>query len=306
MASRSSRAPRLRHLAAVLDRSFLRELLSTMGKLNLQTFAVGIAYGAVFALVPMIVLLVLLLGAFGAQDLADRAITQLAEVIPADATDLVREQINSAIRSTGAGTVGVGAMVSIGIALWGASGAMRTVINALNVVHRVEEGRSFVKNVAVSIALAIGAIVTIAVTIAVIVLGDEVARTVFDILGIGGAADAWNAIRWPLLVLIAWAAVAATYRFAPASRICGGFATPGTVVATLGWVGFSVLFSWYVGNIATLNATWGSVASVIVLLLYLQYTALIVLLGALVDVVLDDRGHEVAGLRRYVRRLTRH
>jgi membrane protein len=301
--AKATRAPGLRQLVEVVDRSFLKELFGTMGSLNLQTFAAGIAYGAVFALVPMIVLLVLVLGAFGAQDMADRAIAELADVLPADATSLVEEQVHSAIRSTGSTTVGIGALVSVGIALWGASGAMRTVIGALNVVHRVERGRSFVANAVTSVLLAIGAIVAIVVTIAVIVLGDDVAHTAFGIVGIGGAADAWNVLRWPLLVLIAWIAVASAYRFAPATRICGGFATPGTVVATLGWVGFSVAFSWYAGNIATLSATWGSVASVIVLLLYLQYTALIVLLGALVDVVLYDRGHRVEGLRAFVHRI---
>jgi membrane protein len=80
----------------------------------------------------------------------------------------------------------------------------------------------------------------------------------------------------------------------------GGLLTPGTLVATFGWVGFSALFSWYIGGIGDMSATWGSVAGIIVFLLYLQYTGLIVLLGALIDVQLWDQDHPPSRLRRWL------
>lgn len=291
-------SPRARDITDVADVQFFKTLASRLGELHLQAFAAGLAYGAVFALVPTLVLLVTLLGVFNARGLVDRAMEQLATVLPADATALISEQLTSIATTNDEQAFGVGAVISALVALWGASGAMRRVMEALNVVHRVEEARPFLQKVLVSAMLALGAIVTIAMTIAIIALGGGAAEAAFDIIGMSGSETVWNWLRWPLLLVIAWAAIALTYRFAPAARLVGGILTPGTIFATVGWVGFSVLFSWYVGGVGDMSATWGSVAGVIVFLLYLQYTGLIVLVGALVDVVLWDMEHPPSRLRR--------
>ncbi len=294
-------SPRTRDISDVADVGFLRTVGSRIGELHLTTFAASLAYGAVFSLVPTLVLLVLLLGVFNAQDLVSRGIDELGTALPADAIDLIETQLQAVASTTDQEAFGVGVLVSALVALWGASGAMRRMMEALNVVHRVEEARSFPKKVVVSVLLAIGAIVTIAITVAVMVLGGGFAETVFDVVGISGAETVWSWVRWPLLVAIAWLGIASAYRFAPAARRCGGFATPGTLIATFGWVGFSLLFSWYVGGIGDMSATWGSVAGVIVFLLYLQYTGLIVLVGAVIDVVLWDRDHATSRWRRMLR-----
>jgi membrane protein len=295
------RAPRIRELVGTLDLAFLRELVARIGSLHLGAFAAGLAYGAVFALVPVLALLVLLLGLFNAESLVARAIDQLQDVLPPDALSLIEDQLLSVAATEQSGSYGVGVLFSVGVALWGASGAMRRVIEALNVVHRVEDTRSFVRRLVVSVLLAVGAIVTLAAMVAIMVLGGNVAERVFHVLGIGGAAGTWDWLRWPLLLALAWLAVAVAYRFAPASRVCGGFATPGTLVAIVGWVGFSVAFSWYVGSVGSFDSTWGPVAGVIVFLLYLQYAGLIVLVGAAIDVLLWDRLRPASGLRRVLR-----
>lgn len=294
-------APRAREIKDVADVGFLKSLLARMGELHLTTFAAGLAYGAVFSLVPMLVLLVTLLGIFRAQDLVDRAIDQLGTALPADATQLIATQLTSITASRDTGSFGVGAAISVLVALWGASGAMRRVMEALNVVHRVEENRSFVSKLLQSVLLAIGAIIILSATVLVIVVGGDVADRVFDVIGLSGGAATWNVVRWPLLLVISWFGIALAYRFAPASRQVGGILTPGTLFATFGWLGFSALFSWYIGGIGDMSATWGSVAGVIVFLLYLQYTGLIVLLGALIDVQLWDREHPPSRLRRWMR-----
>jgi membrane protein len=102
------------------------------------------------------------------------------------------------------------------------------------------------------------------------------------------------------MLVLAWAGIAGAYRFAPCTRQVGGLATPGTIFATVGWVLFSVAFSWYVGGVGSVDATWGSVAGIIVLLLYLQYAGLIVLLGALIDVELYDAHRSTSRVRRWL------
>jgi membrane protein len=294
-------SPRAREIKDVAQVRFIRGVVKRMGELHLSAYAAGLAYGAVFALVPMLALLVLLLGLFNAVDLVDRAMAELRTVLPAEMTKLLRDQLTSIAKTNNDGGLGVGVFVSAGVAIWGASGAMRRVMEALNVVHRAEETRSFVRKLGVSVAMALGAIVLIVATLLVTVIGGAVATRVFGVIGLGStAAAAWTWVRWPIMLVLAWAGIAGAYRFAPCTRQVGGLATPGTIFATVGWVLFSVVFSWYVGGVGSVDATWGSVAGIIVLLLYLQYAGLIVLLGALIDVELYDANRTSSRLRRWL------
>ncbi len=295
-------APRARELRQVADIGFLRAVIRRMGELHLPAYAAGLAYGAVFALLPMLALLVMLLGVFNATGLVAEGMSQLGAVLPADATELIDHQLTSIATTHDQGAFGVGVIVSALVALWGASGAMRRVMEALNVVHRAEETRSFIRKLGVSITMAFGAILIIVATLLVTVLGGEAAARVFEVADLGESAkDAWLVLRWPVLLVLAWAGIAGAYRFAPATRQVGGLLTPGTIFAVVGWVLFSVAFSWYVSGIGDMSASWGSVAGVIVFLLYLQYAGLIVLLGALIDVELFDRGRPTSRLRRWMR-----
>ena len=294
-------APRAREIRQVTDVGFLRAVVRRMGELHLPAYAAGLAYGAVFALLPMLALLVLLLGVFNATSLVSDAMAQLGAVLPADATALIDEQLTSVAETSDQGGFGVGAAISALVALWGASGAMRRVMEALNVVHRAEETRPFLRKLGVSVVMAVGAIVIIVATLLVTVLGGEAASRVFEVVGLGETAeDAWLVLRWPALLVLAWAGIAGAYRFAPATRQVGGLLTPGTIFAVVGWVLFSLAFSWYVSGIGDMSAAWGSVAGVIVFLLYLQYAGLIVLLGALIDVELYDRERPTSRLRRWL------
>lgn len=295
-------APRARELRHVTEVGFVRTLIRHTGELHLPAYAAGLAYGAVFALVPMLALLVTLLGVFNATGLVAEAMFQLGAVMPADAAELIDQQLTSIATTHDQGSFGVGAVVSALVALWGASGAMRRIMEALNVVHRAEETRSFVRKLGVSLAMALGALVIIVVTLLVVVLGGDAASRVFEVVDLDETAkDAWLVLRWPVLLVFAWAGIAGAYRFAPATRQVGGLLTPGTIFAVLGWVLFSAVFSWYVSGIGDMSATWGSVAGVIVFLLYLQYAGLIVLLGALIDVELFDRQRPTSRLRRWLR-----
>lgn len=297
--TQSAGAPRAREITNVANIGFLRAVMRRMGDLHLPAYAAGLAYGAVFALLPMLALLVMLLGVFNATGLVAEAMGQLGAVLPADATDLIDEQLTSVATTHDQGSFGIGAIISALVALWGASGAMRRVMEALNVVHRAEETRPFLKKLLVSITLAIGAIVIIVTTLLVTVLGGEAASRVFEVVDLGETAeDVWLVLRWPVLLVLAWAGIAGAYRFAPATRQVGGLLTPGTIFSVVGWVLFSLAFSWYVSGIGDMSASWGSVAGVIVFLLYLQYAGLIVLVGALIDVELFDRNRPTSRLRR--------
>lgn len=299
----SQETPTLARTRDIADVGFLKRLVARIGELHLQAYAGGLAYGAVFALVPTLALLVLLLGAFNAVGLVDRTISELRGVLPADALGLVETQLTAVAETDSSSGYGIGAVFSGLVALYGASGAMRRIMDALNVVNGVEEGRPFLRKLAVSIGLAVGAVLLVVATLVIMVVGGGFASSVFEVVGLGDdAATAWSWLRWPLLVVLAWAGIATLYRYGPAQCRVGGLTTPGTLVATASWIGFSLLFSWYVGGIGNVSAAWGSVGGIIVFLLYLQYVSLIVLVGALIDVELGVRPSLAQRVRERLRR----
>ena len=296
-------SPRVREIREVASVGFLKELVARMGSAHVGAFASALAYGAVFAIVPLLALVVSLLGVFNATDLVNRAMGELGAVLPADMTQLIDVQLSSVASTNDRGAFGLGVIIATLVALWGVIGAMRRVMDALNVVHRTEETRPALHKFGTSFLLAIGAIIIIVSTLVIITVGGSAAERVFDVIGFGdSAASAWSIVRWPALLAIAWLGIASLYRFAPAARQVGGIATPGTLVATVGWVAFSVVFSIYVGTVGSMSATWGAVAGIVVFLLYMQYAATIVLLGALIDVLLWDRSRPTSRVRRWLRR----
>lgn len=284
-------APRMGDLRQLTHMSFLKQVGAGIGANHLTAYASALAYGAVFAIVPLIAVLVSLLGVFNAVGLVSRAMDELRGVMPADVLSLLDTQLSQVADSHHSGTLGIGAIISVLVALWGVSGAMRRMMEALNVVEGSDpDPRSKVKRYAVSLALAVGAVVLIVAALLVIVVGGGIADRLFSIIGIGDtAATVWSVLRWPAFVLLALVGVGLLYRSASGTRTYRNVITPGALVGTFGWVAFTALFSLYVRSAGSFDAAWGAVAGVIVFLLYAQYTGMILLIGALVDAQLKDR-----------------
>jgi membrane protein len=284
-------APRIKDLRELKRVSFLKELGAGMGEHHLSSFAAALAYGAVFAIIPLIAVLVSLLGIFNATDLVNRAVDELRGVVPGDVLSLINTQLTQVADSKNAGALGVGAIISVLVALWGVSGAMRRMMEALNVVEGSDpDPRGKVKQYAVSIALAIGAVLLIISALLVIVVGGGAADRIFSVIGLGDtAATVWSILRWPAFVVLALVGVGLLYRYGPGTRTYGNVLTPGAIVGTVGWVLFTAVFSIYVRLAGSFDASWGAVAGIVVFLLYAQYTGMILLIGALLDSKLKDR-----------------
>jgi membrane protein len=261
---------------------------------HLLAFSGALAYGTVFALAPILVLIVLSLGVFGAEDLVLRAITELRPLLPAQMLDLLETQLTKLVQTDQSAELGTGLAISALVAIWGASGGMRRMIEALNAINRVEERRRAISRLGLSVILALGEIVLVVLSLAVVVIGDDVAERVFAVVGLGSeAAEIWDTVRWPVLVVFLWIGIVLVYRIGPDQRKIDRVITPGTVIAAGGWALFTAGFSFYVGA-ADLFSAWGAIAGALILLLYLQYVSLIILLGAQIDVIIAERTSRLA------------
>ena len=172
-------------------------------------------------------------------------------------------------------------MLSLLAVLWSVSSGVQGLVKALNVVYDERESRGFVKLRGLSLLLTLGAIVVAVVALVLI----AVFPGVVDNLGLGQAGKlAASVVRWVVLALLVLVALAVVYRFAPdRANPRWRWVSGGAVVALVLWLLGSIGFSWYVDNFGKYNQTYGALAAVIILLLWLFLSSFAVLLGAELD-----------------------
>jgi membrane protein len=174
--------------------------------------------------------------------------------------------------------VSVTLVVAILIALWSASGGMAALVTGLHVAHEEDEPKSFVVKRGKALALTLGAVVVLGIVVWLLAFLPPFIEEV----GLGDAGRlVFSILRWPVLAVVMVVALGLLYRIAvPGSR---SLVTPGAVAGTAVWLGASVLFSFYTANFASYSKTYGTLASIVVVLLWLFLSALAILLGAEVD-----------------------
>ncbi len=255
---------------------------------HVMAFAGNLTYKALFAIFPFFTFLLSLLGLFNATGLVNTMLNRLSGVLPSSATTFIENQLIPITRSQADSAFTIGAIVSILLALWGVSGAFRSVMEAMNVMYEVEEDRPFWKQYGISIFISLAVIVLMLTALAIVVFGSAFGGGLADAVGLGSAFQAvWSVVQWPILACIVLFAFAVIYYFAPAAKQKWRWISPGSILAFVFWLAFSLLFSFYVGNFSSYNETYGSLAGVAILMLYLYYSAVIMLIGAEMNQVIE-------------------
>src|SRR5215208_6842822 len=183
---------------------------------HLAAFAGNLTYKGLFALFPFFVFLLSLLGLFGAPDLLQTLIEQARGVLPQGAIDFLEGQLLSIAGNKAQGAFTAGALVSILLALWGISGAFRSVMEAMNVMYEIEEARPFWKQLLISVFLSLGVAALLLFALVLVVFGPEIGGAVADAVGLGSVFQlVWNIVQWPVLIFLVVFAFAVVYYYAP-------------------------------------------------------------------------------------------
>jgi membrane protein len=244
---------------------------------NVPILAGGVAFFAFLALFPAMIAALTLYGLVADPAQVAQQVQGLAGALPESARPIITDQL-AAVTSSSNGALGIGLIVSLVAALWSASAGTMNLMRATNLAYDEEESRGFLKLRGTALGLTLAAVVFVLLTVALV----AVVPALFDALGLGGAGLVIaQVVRWVLLVGLVVGALAVVYRVAP-DRDAPRFrwVSTGAVVATVLWVIGSVAFSLYVDNFGSYNKTYGALAGVIVLMLWLYLTSYIVLLGA--------------------------
>jgi membrane protein len=264
--------------------AILRRVMAEVKEDNVSLLAAGVAFYAMLAIFPAIIALVTVYGMVADPAEVESQVSEFAKGLPSGADELITQQLTNVVNA-GEQALSIGLALSLLAVLWSASGGVQGLVKSLNLVYDERETRGFVKLRGLSLLLTLGAIVVAVVALVLI----AVFPAVIDDLGLGEAGRLAASIgRWVILALLVLAALAVLYRFAPdRANPRWRWVSWGAVVALVLWLLGSFGFSWYVDNFGKYNQTYGALASVIILLLWLYLSAFAVLLGAEFDAEIE-------------------
>jgi membrane protein len=267
---------------------FFKLTYKEMNEDHVMAFAGNLTYKGLFATFPFFTFLLSLLGLFNATDLVNTMVDKLSGVAPQSTTKFIEGQLLGITQSQAESAFTFGAIISILLALWGVSGAFRSVMEAMNVMYEVEEDRPFWKVYGLSIFMSLAVIVLLVGALVLVIFGESIGVRVADLVGLGAVfATLWSIVQWPVVALVVLFAFALIYYFAPAAKQRFRWISPGSILAFVFWLIFSLLFSLYASIAGSYNETYGSLAGVIILMLYVYYSALIMLIGAEINQVIE-------------------
>ncbi len=239
--------------------------------------AAGVAFYAFLALIPALAALVSVLGLFSQEQDANEVIDDLFGALPDEARTLLSEQLGT-ISAQSSGSLSFGLIVGVVLSIWAASGAVGQLIEAVNIAYDETETRSWFVRKAMALGLTFGAVLVVALAVFVVVGFPNL----IDDTGLGiGMRRLLNILIWPVLGVAFALGLAVLYRVAP-DRSDGHWkwVSVGSVFAIGAWVLVTFGFRVYVASFGSYNETYGSLAAVVVLLLWMWLTAVIVMLGA--------------------------
>jgi membrane protein len=243
--------------------------------------AAALTYYALMSLFPALLLAVSILGLVGQYPATyDAILGYLRDVVPPSALVPLDSSLRAALQQKGTATTTL--VISVVVTLYGTTGALEAARRALNVVFEADGGRRFLTRKAIDVVSTVVLMALILVSLVLVFVGGSLAEDLLGFLGLGSTVvEIWNIARWPAAVAVAMLVFSFIYYVTPDVRQRSfRWVTPGAAVGVLLWLGASVGFSIYVGQVADVGALYGAFAGAIVLVVWLWLTNVALLFGA--------------------------
>jgi membrane protein len=259
---------------------------------NITDRAAALTYYGVQAIFPGILVLVSLLGLIG-RSATQPLITSLAGALPS----APRQILLHAVSRLQGGHTAAGILTAVGIlaGLWSTSSYVAAFMRAANAIYKVPEGRPAWKTLPLRLGVTLVLMVLLIASALIVVVSGGLARHIGQAVGASSALlTAWTYAKWPVLLCFVVIMIALLYWASPNARRGFRWITPGAVAAVVVWMAASGLFAVYVANFGHYNKVYGSIAGVIIFLIWLWISNTAILLGAAFNAELE-RGRAIVG-----------
>ena len=259
--------------------SVLKRTFKEFSNDNISDWAAALTYRGVMALAPGLLVLVSILGFLG-KDTASSLLNNVGQIAPGGVHTVLETMIKNVQGQKG--KAGLAAIIGIVLALYSASSYVSGFMRASNAIYEVGEGRPIWKTLPIRMGITIAMVILILLSAVIVVISGPIADKVGSAIGIGHTAlNVWNIAKWPVLILLVGLMLAILYWAAPNAKQPGfKWVSPGGILGVVIWILASAVFALYVSKFGSYNKTYGSLASVIVFLVWLWITNVAILLGA--------------------------
>lgn len=241
---------------------------------RLTVVAGSVTYYTLLAIFPALGAFVSLYGLIADVAAVEQQLAQLATIFPPEAVRLVGEQMMR-LATGRPGGLSIAFVASLLVSLWSASAGMKSLFDGLNIAYDEDEKRSYLWRTILTYGFTAALIVFLAVVSGILVA----APLVLEAAHLRG--DLLIALRWPLVFLVATAAFTIVYRYGPSrTKARWRWLTVGAAAAAAAWMIGSAGFSFLLNNVASLDATYGSLGAVIGFMIWVWFSVMVVLMGA--------------------------
>jgi membrane protein len=252
--------------------------LSEFKKDILQDRAAALTYYGIQAIFPGLLVLVTLLGLLG-KSVTQPLMTNLTAAAPKAVQQTIQHAVSN-LRSNHS-SAGVLAIVAILVGLWSASGYVAAFMRASNAIYDVPEGRPAWKTYPLRFGVTLLLVVLIAASALMVVVTGSIARRVGQVIGASSVLlNTWNIAKWPVLLILFSLMLSVLYWASPNAKRRFRWVSPGALLAIVVWLIASGLFALYVANFGHYNKVYGSIAGVIIFLIWMWISNVAILFGA--------------------------
>ena len=271
---------------------------------DVPSLAAQQAYYFFFALFPALLALISFASFFPIANLIDEVVRMLRNVAPGDVVDIVRDQIRKISESDSGGILTFAFLFT----LWSSSNALLSMVTTLNAAYGVRDSRPWWKTRLIAIALTVGLALFILISMTLIIAGPPLATRIAENVGLSDAFMwLWYLVQWPLVFTLVATAIGMVYYYAPDVEQDWVWITPGSIIATLLWIGASIGLREYLARFADYNETYGTLGAVMVLMLWFYVSGLVILIGAELNAEIEhaspygkDVGEKVPGEKKKI------
>lgn len=246
----------------------------------------AMAYYALFAFVPAISSIVLIYAWISDPREISQHLAQASQFIPKELQQILNIQLGT-LAGQASSKLGIGAIFSLFLALWGASRASKAIMEAMSIIYKEDDSRSFIKKSGVAFGITLLAVLLSILALGVIVI----IPTITNLFNLGSLFEIGvTAVSWLILLFLFSFFLSIAYRFGPDRRLAKWkWVSTGAFTAAILWAIVSALFSWYAKEFGNFNKTYGSLGAMIVLMTWFYLSSFVILLGGEINAELEHQ-----------------